>query len=213
MPQNELSKTELEIRKLELEIHSLAKSDRRDRLKFVIDFIQGLSIIVGVIIAINEFVLKDRESENQKSKVTLEYIQKVSDKEIIAALDSLKYFRDISYEMPVDDSREDSLFQSISLRFDKATIRLSHYYNVLHEGIVSGYLDKNISNAFLAYDVRETIEVLSELQSRHGGLQTKRMTPNYKRFKGLIEFYIDCYRINGEKLKEVPKYDLDSPAY
>lgn len=212
MAENELYNKKLENQKLELEIQSLVKSDKRSRYKLIIDFIQGLSIIVGIIIAINEFVLKDRESENQVSKVTLEYVQKISDKEIIAAIDSLKKFRDISFAMSVDNNLEDSLFQSISLRFDKATMSLSHYYNVLQEGIVSGYFDKNICNAFLAYDVRETIYVLSELQARHGGLDTKKIIPDYKRFKGLIEFYIDCYQIKGEKLKEVPKYDRNLPS-
>lgn len=142
MPKNKLHNKELENRKLEIEIQYLVKSDKRNRLKLVIDFIKLLSIITLLMISINEFVLKDRESENQVSKVTLEYVQKISDKEIIEAIDSLKYFRDISFAIPVDDNRGDSLFQSISLRFDKATMSLSHYYNVLQQGIVSGYFDK-----------------------------------------------------------------------
>jgi hypothetical protein len=203
--------TDLEKKKLELEIQSLIKSNRRDRFKFFVDLIQGLSIIVGVIIAINEFVLKDRESENQKSKVTLEYVQKITDKEIVAAKDSLRLYKELCYAMPLEDKREDSLFENISNRFDKGTMNLSHYYNVVHEGIVAGYLDKDICNAFLAYDVRESIDILSELQSRHYGLNSKLITPDYKRFKGLIEFYIDCYKVKGDDLKRVPKYDLDKP--
>lgn len=105
--------SELETKKLQLEIQALENTSRRDRIKFIVDLIQGMSIIVGIFIAINEFLLKDRESENQKSKVTLEYVQKIADVEIATAKDSLKYFRDLSFEMSIDNPREDSLFRSM----------------------------------------------------------------------------------------------------
>jgi len=51
----------LEVKKLELEIQALEKTSSRNRTKFIIEVIQGLSIIIAIIIAVYEFILKDRD--------------------------------------------------------------------------------------------------------------------------------------------------------
>jgi hypothetical protein len=61
------SKEELEIEKLSLEIHEQKRTMKFGYAKLFIDAIQGLSIVVGIIFAINEFILNDREGRNQKS--------------------------------------------------------------------------------------------------------------------------------------------------
>ena len=208
--------TELEQKKLELEIDALEKNKANNKTKFWIEIIQGLSIIIGVFIAFNEFVLKDRESENQKSKVTLEYIQKAADIDINAAKDSLKFYRDFAFSIPVKDSadfRQDSIYNNITIRFEKSTIRLCHYYNVLYEGINSDYFDKKICMAFLSSDVRDLIDILSEFQSRVGapGEKSYHNYPNYKSFRGMIEFYILCYPDKTKKYENYPQYDIDLP--
>lgn len=208
---------ELEKEKLELEINALQKGKARDKIKFWLDFIQGLSIIVGIFIAFNEFVLKDRESETQKSKVTLEYIQKAADKDIIAAKDSLKFYRDFCFQMPVKDSdnlQQDSIFNDITKRFEKSTIRLCHYYNILNEGIKSDYFNRKTCIAFLSSDVDDLTDILSEFQSRVGqpGEKSYHDYPNYKNFKGMIEFYILCFPDKAKKYKSFPQYDIDLPS-
>jgi hypothetical protein len=203
---------DLEKQKDQSETRALKVTKRRDTIRFIVEILQGLSIIAGVILAVNEFVLKDRESQNQRSKVTLEYVRKATDQEILAARDSLRYFRDVCYAMPVGDPKEDSLFEAVFPRFDKATMPLSHYYNVLNSGIVSGYFDRQICNTFLAADLNEIIDLLSELQSRHDGFGRKGITPDYKRFKGLILFFIQSNNIQERDLENVPQYDLNKPA-
>lgn len=198
--------SELEIRKLDLEIQALETASRRGFIIYLINLVQGVSIIVGILIAINEFILKDREAVNQKSKITIEYIQKVEDREIILSKEALQSFRDSCYAVPVGNPREEILFRIITAKFDKATMNLAHFYNVLNDGIKSGFFDKKISQAFLAADVKETIHLLDELQSRHYGINTKLSVPNYIKFKGMIEFYISCYNITGNNLKRVPRY-------
>lgn len=207
------SKTELETEKLSLEINGLKTEQKYHLLQLVFSIIQSLSIIAGLLFALNEFVFKDREQQNNKVKTTLEYIDKTSDSAFIRAKDSLRYFRELAFAIPLGATNEDSMFNAVSERFEKATFPLSHYYNILENGIEKRYFDKELAFAFLGNEVYESIDLLGELQSRQGGLQTKvtYATPNYKGFKGMIAFWLKTRPDIDTKRYAGPQYDLDKP--
>jgi hypothetical protein len=209
----EKTKEELEKEKLRLEIDQLRKSIKLGAIAKWTSIIQALSVIIGIAFALNEFVFKDREATNNRTKATLDFLSKISDKDFRRAEDSLILYHDLAYAMPKDDKREDSLFSNLADRLPKGTFELCNFYNILENGIQQGYFDQVLCASYLSYDVASNIDVLGELQSRHNGLSSKKTVPDYKSFKGLISFYIRINNITPGKLKNVPKYDLDKPSF
>lgn len=212
----ELLKKSLESRegqKLDLEIDALKKEKRRSWITFVMQMTQGFVVILGIFFAYKEFVLKDRESINLKTKLTLEYVQKIGDSAVVMASNMLQVYRDSAYGLPVTDgdSTEIAFFSNLADRFPQKTFALAHFYNTLESGISSGYFDKEICFAFLSNDVSNSVSILSELQSRHYGLESKIPKPDYRRFKGMIDFYIACNKGNAIDPKSVPQYDINKP--
>ncbi|HEY4322663.1 MAG TPA: hypothetical protein VGN20_01725 [Mucilaginibacter sp.] len=212
MAQRDKSKEELEREKLQLEVDQLQKSNRLNWLEKWATIIQASSVIIGIAFALNEFVFKDREATNNRTKYTLDFLNRVADKDFRKSEDSLVRYHDLAYAMSVNNRREDSLFTSLAERLPKETFELCNFYNILENGIERGYFDEQLCASYLTFDVERNINILGELQARHNGLQSKRIVPNYNGFKGLIDFYVRINHIMSKKDKDMtPQYDIDKP--
>jgi len=214
------SKLDLEKEKLQLEIDQLAKTIRVGTVQKWISIIQAFSVVIGIFFALNEFVFKDRKAANNKTKATLDFLKRISDSSFRNSEDSLLLYHDLVFVLPIstnrtDSLRRDSVFSSVANRFSKGTFDLCNFYNILENGIEQGYFDQKLSAAYLSYDVNKNIDILEELQATHNGIgnKTAMPIPDYKQFKGLIDFYLRVSDVPIAARKYLPQYDLGKPFF
>lgn len=221
MPQSQ-DKQALELEKLQLEITEQKRNIKFAGLRQALEVVQGLSIIAAIIFGVNEFILKDRDGKNQETQITLNYINNLTTEDVASAHKSLIEARDLSFATPIPDDnadetdkifiQDDQMRREINENFVEKTFALCHFYNVLNQGIKTGLFNQELAEAFLAQHVKQSIDVLGEIQSRLGSPGDKTSHPDYYNFEGMIEFYIRCYQIKNEEWDKLPNYDIGKPG-
>lgn len=176
-----------------------------DRIELITKAAQSVAVILGIILATNELILKDRDHERQLLELTIKQLDvglsvpvQEARKRLFALMDFADRTPGANPNDPPSILQDDKMRSDVKQRFDNETRELAYFYNTIARCYEAGYCMKNLVLALLCEEAYSDLSALDQLNGRVGN---RAFRPRF--FQGLVRLQHAC---PGQKPIDTQQY-------